>query len=551
MKKGMSIKTKVAVTAILFMGILTAAIAVIGYKLYHDSVTENYITYADTVLEYAYRATLPYSFGDMIAERDMPEGYEQMRAALNQVKDSSNIEYLYAVYFEDPNDIHSLHYAINAKTQAELSSGIPLSELYSYMGKPCEEGSFADDTLLTLREAVVSKSRENGTLEGYSEEYGHMLNGYRVIYDSDDNAVGLLCVEIDINRINVVLSRYVRTVLLIAGILTAYTIFIYILSTQHYLIGPIERIVDSSDAFVKKMQSNAEPEELIYPEVSVSSGGELQLLADNVKSLADGVSTYMTNLKAVTSERERIGTELELAARIQEDMLPNIFPAFPDRPEFDVYASMDPVREVGGDFYDFFLVDSDHLCLVMADVSGKGIPAALFMMVSKIVLQSCAMLGKTPAEILELTNTALCSDNQVDMFVTAWVGILEISSGKLTAANAGHEYPVLSQGGCFTLLRDKHGFVLGGLENAKYREYELEMHPGDKLFLYTDGVPEATDAENRMFGKERMLAVLNREPDAAPQKILQNVSGEVDRFVGEAEQFDDITMLCLEYKGQG
>ena len=195
------------------MGILTAAIAVIGYKLYHDSVMENYITYADTVLEYAYRATLPYSFGDMIAERDMPEDYEQMRAALNQVKDSSNIEYLYAVYFEDPNDIHSLHYAINAKTQAELSSGIPLSELYSYMGKPCEEGSFADDTLLTLREAVVSKSRESGTLEGYSEEYGHMLNGYRVIYDSDDNAVGLLCVEIDINRINVVLSRYVRTVL--------------------------------------------------------------------------------------------------------------------------------------------------------------------------------------------------------------------------------------------------------------------------------------------------------------------------------------------------
>ena len=549
MKKGMGIKTKAAITAIFFMGILTAAIAVIGYKLYHDSVMENYITYSDTVLEYAYRAALRYDFGDMIARRDMPEGYEQLRSELNEVKDCANIEYLYAVYFEDLNDIHSLHYAINAKNREELSSGIPLSQLYSYMGKPCEEGGFADDTLTTLQQALLRRSRESGTLEGYSEEYGHMLNGYRVIYDSEDQAAGLLCVEIDINRINAGVYHYVRTVLLIAAILTALVVFIYMLNTQQYLIGPIVRIAESSDDFVKKMQANADPEALVYQDAHIHSNGELRLLADNVKSLADGVATYMTNLKAVTSERERIGTELELASRIQAAMLPNIFPAFPDRPEFDIYACMDPVREVGGDFYDFFLVDDDHLCLVMADVSGKGIPAALFMMVSKIVLQSCAMLGKSPAEILALTNTALCSDNQVDMFVTAWVGILETSTGKLTAANAGHEYPALFQNGAFSLLRDRHGFVLGGLEGVQYEEYDLTLQPGDKLFLYTDGVPEAEDTERRMFGMDRMLAVLNREPEAAPEQILKNIRSAVDEFVRDAEPFDDLTMLCLEYKG--
>ena len=281
----------------------------------------------------------------------------------------------------------------------------------------------------------------------------------------------------------------------------------------------------------------------------LDTGDETQTLANSFQLLTQRMKEYIRENEAITAERERVSTELNMANRIQSSMLPHIFPAFPNRHEFDIYAEMDPAREVGGDFYDFFLIDSDHLGMVIADVSGKGIPAALFMMVSKIILQSCAMLEKSPAEILALTNTALCSDNQVEMFVTAWVGILEISTGKLTAANAGHEYPALSQNGSFALLKRKHGFVLGGMEGVKYKEYELHLKPGDKLFLYTDGVPEATDAENRMFGTERMLKVLNQDPNAAPEQILQNIRTAVDGFTQDAEQFDDLTMLCLEYLG--
>ncbi len=486
----------------------------------------------------------------MIAARDMPEGYEQLRSELNTVKDCSDIEYLYAIYFEDVDDIHSLHYAINAKTQAELSTGVPLSQIYTYMGKPCESGGFADDTLLTLQQAVKSGKRENGTLEGYSDEYGHMLNGYRVIYDSEDRAVGLICVEIDINRINAGVRGYVRTVILIAVLFTAVIIAIYMINTQQYLIGPIERIGASSDAFVRKMQSNADPEELVFEEVRVDSGGELRLLAENVKSLADGVASYMTHLKAVTSERERIGTELALATKIQADMLPNVYPAFPDRPEFDIYASMDPAKEVGGDFYDFFLVDDDHLCMIIADVSGKGVPAALFMMASRIVIANNAKMGKSPAQTLTDTNAAICSNNREQMFVTVWLGILELSTGKLTAANAGHEYPALKRaGGGFELFKEKHGFVIGGYEGMRYKEYELQLEPGDKLFVYTDGVPEASNAEGELFGTERMLSALNAHASAPPKEILRGVRKTVDGFVRDAEQFDDLTMLCLEYRG--
>ncbi|MBO4831784.1 MAG: SpoIIE family protein phosphatase, partial [Oscillospiraceae bacterium] len=249
-------------------------------------------------------------------------------------------------------------------------------------------------------------------------------------------------------------------------------------------------------------------------------------------------------------ERERIENELTMANKIQSSMLPHLFPPFPDRKEFDLYASMDPAKEVGGDFYDFFLVDDDHLCLVMADVSGKGVPAALFMMVSKVILQSYGNMGQSAAEILTKTNEAICSNNQAEMFVTVWLGILEISTGKLTAANAGHEYPVLRKpGGGFELVKDKHGLVIGGMEGVRYREYELQMEPGSKLFLYTDGVPEATDADNNMFGADRMVAALNTDPEAAPEQILKNVRAAVDAFVKDAEQFDDLTMLCLEYHG--
>ena len=211
---------------------------------------------------------------------------------------------------------------------------------------------------------------------------------------------------------------------------------------------------------------------------------------------------------------------------------------------------MTPAKEVGGDFYDFFLIDSDHLCMVIADVSGKGVPAALFMMASRIILANNAKMGKSPSQILTDTNAAICSNNREDMFVTVWLGILELSTGKLIASNAGHEYPALMQAdGKFELYKDKHGFVIGGMDGVRYKEYEMQLRPGAKLFLYTDGVPEATDANDELFGTDRMLEALNSDLGAKPEDILKNVRAAVDGFVKDAEQFDDLTMLCIDYKG--
>ncbi len=311
------------------------------------------------------------------------------------------------------------------------------------------------------------------------------------------------------------------------------------------------RIVKPVEHMTRRINALRGGDTLFEMEDAYRTNDEIEILAESFASLSKKTADYIEQITTITAEKERIGTELALATRIQADMLPNTYPAFPDRPEFDIYASMDPAKEVGGDFYDFFLVDSDHLCMVMADVSGKGVPAALFMMASRIILASYAKQGMSPAEIMRSTNETICQNNREEMFVTVWLGILEISTGKIRAANAGHEYPVLMQpGGKCELYKDKHGFVLGGMDGVKYKEYEFTLQPGARLFLYTDGVPEATNAENELFGTDRMLDALNEDMQADPQKVLQQVRRAVDAFVGEAEQFDDLTMLCLEYKGK-
>ena len=310
------------------------------------------------------------------------------------------------------------------------------------------------------------------------------------------------------------------------------------------------RIVKPLETMTKSVVSLGGDNLRFMMEDTYRTRDEIEALAESFATLSARTLEYVDQVKKVTAEKERIGAELSLATEIQASMLPHIFPAFPTRSEFDIFASMDPAKEVGGDFYDYFLIDEDHLCMVIADVSGKGVPAALFMMASKIILQSVAMMGFSPAEILTRTNEAICSNNEAQMFVTVWLGILEISTGKLTAANAGHEFPALRQPGePFALYKDKHGFVIGGMEGMSYKEYEITLEPDSKLFVYTDGVAEATNAQEELYGTDRMIDALNADPGAAPQDILKNIRSSVDDFVKEAEQFDDLTMLCIEYKG--
>ena len=367
--------------------------------------------------------------------------------------------------------------------------------------------------------------------------------------DESNGTRGYILADFTLNEMTHDMLAFLIRYIFATIAVTAFMGFIITRLMERTTVRPINAIAKAAQSYVEDRRSgNTRMEH--FSSLPIRTGDEVEHLNRVMAQMEKDLSVYMEDLTRVTKKEERVRTELDMASKIQKGALPDIFPAFPDRQEFDLYASMEPAKEIGGDFYDFFLIDDDHLCLVIADVSGKGVPAALFMMASKIILADNAIMGKSPSEILYDANNAICKNNKLEMFVTVWVGILEISTGKLSAANAGHEYPALKRGdGGFSVFKDRHGFVLGGMEGMKYKEYEIQLLPGDKLFVYTDGVPEANDPDGNMFEVKRMIDALNEDPDASPAQILGAVRGQINIFVREAEQFDDLTMLCLEYKG--
>ena len=378
-------------------------------------------------------------------------------------------------------------------------------------------------------------------------EFGWLASCYEPIIDSAGNRVASVGVDIDMNEVMAARHKFLWQMLIYAIIAALAAVLISMLLMRRTVTKPLSLLSRAVDRFGGD-EGRLTKEQVIN--LPIHSRDEIGNLYQKTRSMEERLIDYMDNLALVTAEKERIGAELSIASQIQADMLPRIFPPFPDRTDFDIYASMDPAKEVGGDFYDFFLVDDTHLCLVMADVSGKGVPAALFMVIAKTLIKNQALLGRSPSEILANVNQQLCDGNEAELFVTVWLAVVDLTTGQGLAVNAGHEHPTLRRaGGQYELIQYRHSPAVAVMEGMRFRQHEFQLNPGDSLFVYTDGVPEATDAKNELYGAERMLAALNRDPDAAPEQVLSAVRQGVDAFVGDAPQFDDLTMLCLRYHG--
>lgn len=325
----------------------------------------------------------------------------------------------------------------------------------------------------------------------------------------------------------------------------------FLIYMEKRITVPVQRLAKIADSYVRTNAEKLDSKRFIgecrhFADYRMEVG---DLARSYIKMVSD-LDIYMENLKAVTAEKERMDVELNVAAQIQADMLPAPEPLMEGRNDFEISAMMVPAKEVGGDFYDFFMVDENRLGLVMADVSGKGVPAALFMVIAKTLLKNRAQMGDSPAQVLANVNEQLCEGNEAGLFVTVWLAVLDLKTGRGIAANAGHEHPALRRaGGAYELVKYRHSPAVAAMEGIRFREHEFELHPGDSLYVYTDGVTEATDAENRLFGTERMVEALNRNPEAVPKEALFAVKNGIDRFIGDAPQFDDITMLCLHYRG--
>ena len=457
------------------------------------------------------------------------EYYEKVLKYLQTVREEMGLQYFYVVVPEQ--DV--MVYIWDAGVAGEGGvCDLGDTDAYYGGGDKLMHAAFAPDAPETI-------------LVTNNEEYGYLASAYVAILNSQGQPVALASVDVSMDMINEQISQFVHLTILISCGVLLVSVVVYYFYIRRILIRPLGTLHRATQGLVRSGMDHLEEFQL-----DIHTGDEVEELANAFRYMTVELAEYIRNLAAVTAEKERIGAELGVATQIQASMLPCIFPAFPDRREFDIYASMTPAKEVGGDFYDFFLVDQNHLAMVIADVSGKGVPAALFMVIAKTLLKNCAQTGASPKQVLERVNNQLCENNEAEMFVTVWIGILDLSTGTLSAANAGHEYPALRRaGGAFELVKDKHGFVLAGMENVRYQEYGLKLEPGDTLFVYTDGVTEATNAGEELFGTQRLLEALNREEDSRPEVLLSAVKRDIDAFVGEAPQFDDITMLAIQFMG--
>ena len=324
----------------------------------------------------------------------------------------------------------------------------------------------------------------------------------------------------------------------VGGLIVSLLILLFLLYRK--AIAPVKQIQNGIQDYIRTKDSAVADKSL----GNIKERNEIGKLSKDLSAMVQEIDHYTEENIRLAGEREKTRTELTLAKSIQESMLSK------DWPESDLFtlaASMKPAKEVGGDFYDFFYIDDDRLAIVIADVSGKGIPAALFMMMCKTIIKNYAREGFTPSEVIDKTNRCILEYEGNTMFVTVWFGIYETKTGHITAVNAGHEYPVIrKQGGDFKLFRDKHSISVGAFENVRYKEYEFDLEIGGTLFLYTDGVTEATNSDNELFGTDRLTDTLNRSKDGSPPELIGTMRRAIDSFAGDTPQFDDITMLVIQ-----
>ena len=315
-------------------------------------------------------------------------------------------------------------------------------------------------------------------------------------------------------------------------IFAALFVFIYIL-IKRVIINNLKKINDTLGRIT---------EGDLNVTVDVRSNEEFSSLSDDINSTVSTLKRYIAEAAA------RIDKELEYAKQIQLSALPT---NFPNGDDYSIYAQMIAAKEVGGDFYDFYKLSDTTVAFLAADVSGKGIPAAMFMMTAKTIIKDLAESGMAVNDIFTKANEKLCDNNESGMFVTAWMGILDLTTGNVRFANAGHNPPLLKRAdGAFEYLKTRAGFVLAGMEGVRYRVGEITLNPGDRLFLYTDGVPEATNTQNKLYGEDRLLTFMNKNAETEATVLLPALKMNIDEFVGEAPQFDDITMLMFDYKPQ-
>ena len=551
--KRISLKLKVSLIVAASTLLLTALLMVLSYREYSSVVDEHYNTLAMDIARTAASlvdgdqvASLRRRVYDIYEENPAPEfetqeewdqyfaqyqtvqdeTYKDLLEILDKVRQSNQADDVYIVYMD------------------------PVTQTGLYLADPatgedaCPPGTW--DIIYEQNYHVLDHPEDELPAYITNSEYGWLCSAGAPVFDSQGKVAAHVLTDVSMNDIMQDRYDFLRNLCLIligAALLAAWVLFAV---TNRLIVRPVQQLTKAADSYITE-RSRGDGESLAMEQLEIRTGDEIETLAGAMKKMERDINDYILNLAQITAEKERIGAELSIATEIQASMLPRIFPPFPERRDLNIYATMNPAREVGGDFYDFFLVDETHLAIAVADVSGKGVPAALFMVIAKTLIKDRACSMAKPGDIFTWVNQQLCESNQAGLFVTAWLGVIDLKTGLVEYVNAGHNPPLVALGGeNFTYLKQKSGFILAGLEGFTYETSTFRMDHGDRIFLYTDGVTEAMNRQDELFGEKRLLAWMSQNRGAAPEEALHGLREEIAVFADGAEQYDDITMLMFE-----
>jgi len=538
----------IVVICAVFSILLSIAVGTVGFVIYYQSTMDRFKAYINTLL----RVTLTEVDGDDVEnyishaeEKDgsVVDNYKADQFFLDDIKTASDIEYIYIVEPLNTEAADNMKYVLSGNTQDDYEKGNIV-----YAGKLT--GTEYEPDVAKVYLDHMQKDSQSVYYYANESAFGLMYTGMIQIKNSAGKNVAILAIDIKIEEIRSFMKTYIifegLGLLLLVGI---FLVLEYIWMKKR-IVGNIMRVQIAAEDFVESSHGVTDPEALVFRDPQVKTGDEIQALSDSFVSMSDDMKKYMVNLINETKDKERIGAELSVATQIQEDMLPNIFPAFPERKEFDLFALMHPAKEVGGDFYDFYWLDDNRLAFVVADVSGKGVPAAMFMVIAKIIMKNIMQMGKSVNETMALTNDQLCDGNKEGFFVTAWLGVLDVNTGIVEYANAGHNPPLILSEGKAKWVECEPGLVLGAMDGMSYDKFTLQLKKNDRILLYTDGVPESINTKTEAYGEERMVEMIEQTGVKSVQESVRTIKKDIEDFAGEEEQFDDITMLMLQYTGR-
>ncbi|NLB17548.1 MAG: SpoIIE family protein phosphatase [Syntrophomonadaceae bacterium] len=486
---------------------------------------------------------------DSIVTLTKSEVFERAQIALNTVKEESEMEYVYMVYFPNPDDSRQMAYVLNAYTERELREE---ADTINSLGDLCGEGDI--DTVTTTLFYNSLRDDENKAQTRFhinDSEYGYNMTGYLPVMDSNGNGVCILAMDVSMDQIHENMRSYLITVALGTLVLLVIFLFVFLTIMNRSVILPIKRIAESARNFVQQSYDIEDPSQLSFRKVSVQSKDEIELLASSLNHMTSEIREYMINLATMSAEKERLGAELDVANHIWTNMFPTVFPAFSNRSEFDIFASK---ISMGGDgqFYDFFLVDRSHLCIVVGEASGQGIPAMLFAVLAAANIRSFARLGYQPYRIVLETNNQLSQNNTEGLTVTAFVGLVNLKTGDMDYINAGQPTTIIKRAGTdFEEVNEVKSFTLANMENVNFHQNHINLMQGDMMMLYTSGISQTRNESGEEFSEAYVSIQLNAiiKQEYQLKDILKAMNNSLAEYKGGLEDSAGGVMMIFRFFG--